>query len=113
MDEKVWGPSKQEDFVAAQSFLGLLFPDTSATEIANQFIDIEVTIKNATDILRAAGYPVPKEHEVENWLNEDETLSPVLLARTLERRLLIVDGYERLCESFELTKDREVPVRLI
>ncbi|WP_294273197.1 hypothetical protein [uncultured Chryseobacterium sp.] len=39
-------------------------------------------------------------------------LSPILLVRGKER-LIIADGYHRLCCSYYLTEDLEVPCRLV
>jgi len=53
-------------------------------------------------------------HVQENFkkIKANKKLSPILLVRSANE-LIIADGYHRLCCSYYLTEDLDVPCRLI
>ena len=75
-----------------------------------------VTIKKkAKDILRASELdllPKTNYHVMENIrkVKKGKKLSPVLLLR--DGKLVIADGYHRLCSIYYLSEDLEVPCRI-
>src|SRR5882724_6324409 len=107
MDEKVWGKLKRETFADAEEFLALLMPVTQANEIANKLMEAPDFKATARNIIRAAELPllsVVTEVHSSDRVRPEEPYSPVLAVRfTGERKLTIVDGYERLCQSVYLT----------
>ncbi|WP_211309874.1 hypothetical protein ABZR88_05130 [Mucilaginibacter yixingensis] len=73
--------------------------------------------KKSKDILRASRLPLLPEdniHVQENLkkIKKKKKLSPILLVRS-ETGLIIADGYHRLCCSYYVTEDLEVPCRLV
>jgi hypothetical protein len=105
-----------KDFPAALDYLELHFELEEASELVNKLLKVVTIKKKAKDIFRASGLPLLPEdnRHVKNNLRKfkDGTkLSPVLLVRH-EGKLIIADGYHRLCASYYLSEDLEVPCRL-
>ena len=74
----------------------------------------------AKDILRAAGLPLLAVDDPEvatdvKKVAKGQPLSPVLLVRgdlAAGRPLQIADGYHRVCASYHLSEDTEIPCRI-
>lgn len=113
-----WLADPQEhDFPAAYDYLELLLsPEESKVFVSK--LRAAVTIKKKSkDILRASGLillPETNRHVKENLrkIKKEEKLSPILLVR-INGKLIIADGYHRLCSSYYFTEDLEVPCRLV
>ena len=75
----------------------------------------------AKDILRAARLQLLPADDPEvardlKHVTKGKPLSPILLVRgelSLDRPLQIADGYHRLCASYHLSQDTEIPCRLV
>lgn len=116
MKKSIWLSDPEEhDFPAASDFLSLLYPDKIAYEITERLKKEKTLTKKAKDILRAGGLPLlPKEniHVKQNLqkVKKGKKLSPVLLVR--DEKLVIADGYHRVCAIYYLSEDIEVPCRI-
>ena len=105
------------DYLAAVDYLELLYPRAKALKTADQLKKVPTLVKKAKDIFRASGLPLlPKDNEhvqrnLEKFKKEKQ-LSPLLLVRGHEK-LIIADGYHRMCASYYLTEDLEVRCRLV
>lgn len=105
------------DFPAAFDYLELLFETETANNFAEKLKQAKTIHKKSKDIFRASRLPLlPKDniHVKENFkkIKNKKKLSPILLVRGQEQ-LIIADGYHRLCCSYYLTEDLEVPCRLL
>lgn len=105
------------DFPAALDFLELIYPPATARKKVALLKKAPTIRKKAKDIFRASGLPLlPKDnvHVQKNLakFKERHALSPLLLVRGHEK-LIIADGYHRLCASYYLTEDLEVACRLV
>jgi disulfide oxidoreductase YuzD len=72
-------------------------------------------MKKAKDILRASELPLLAKdniHVKENLqkVKKGKKLSPVLLVR--DSKLIIADGYHRVCAIYYLSEDLQVPCRI-
>lgn len=108
---------EDHDFPAALDYLELLFTPDKASEIVQKLKEATTITKKSKDILRAsklALLPDTNIHIKENLkkVEKNKKLSPILLVRG-EHELIIADGYHRLCCSYYLTEDLEVPCRLV
>ncbi|UHO39598.1 hypothetical protein H5J24_05795 [Chryseobacterium capnotolerans] len=108
---------EDHDFPAALDYLELLFTPDKAWEIVQKLKEASTITKKSKDILRAsklALLPDTNIHVKENLkkVEKNKKLSPILLVRG-EHELIIADGYHRLCCSYYLTEDLEVPCRLV
>jgi hypothetical protein len=116
MKNKIWITVPEEhDFPAALDFLSLLYPDAVAGEIVERLKNGETINKKAKDILRASEMPLlPKDNiHVKQDLQKVKSgkkLSPILLVR--DGKLIIADGYHRVCSIYYLSEDLEVPCRI-
>ncbi|AQX09863.1 hypothetical protein [Elizabethkingia ursingii] len=114
----IWLEEPEEhDFPAAQDYLELLFVPDEAKKIVAKLKKAPTIKKKSKDILRAsklALLPETNIHVKENLkkVEKNKKLSPILLVRS-QNELIIADGYHRLCCSYYLTEDLEVPCRLV
>ncbi|MCL1668905.1 hypothetical protein BAS09_01500 [Elizabethkingia ursingii] len=114
----IWLEEPEEhDFPAAQDYLELLFVPDEAKKIVAKLKKAPTIKKKSKDILRAsklALLPETNIHVKENLkkVEKNKKLSPILLVRG-QNELIIADGYHRLCCSYYLTEDLEVPCRLV
>lgn len=116
--DTIWMKEPEEhDFPAAQDYLELLFITTQAEKFVEELKKASTIMKKSKDILRAsklALLPETNIHVKENLkkVEKNKKLSPILLVRG-QNELIIADGYHRLCCSYYLTEDLEVPCRLV
>lgn len=116
--DSIWMKEPEDhDFPAAQDYLELLFKPDEAKKIVDKLKKAPTITKKSKDILRAsklALLPETNIHVKENLkkVEKNKKLSPILLVRG-QNELIIADGYHRLCCSYYLTEDLEVPCRLI
>jgi hypothetical protein len=116
--DNIWMKEPQEhDFPAAQDYLELLFLPDHVHKIVEELKKAPTIMKKSKDILRAsrlALLPETNIHVKENLkkVQKNKKLSPILLVRG-QNDLIIADGYHRLCCSYYLTEDLEVPCRLV
>ncbi len=114
----IWLKNPEEhDFPAALDYLELIFETKKANTLVNKLKEAKTISKKSKDIFRASRLPLlPKDniHVKENLkkIKNKKKLSPILLVRGNEN-LIIADGYHRLCCSYYLTEDLEVPCRLV
>jgi hypothetical protein len=116
MKEEFWLPAPEEhDYPAAFDFLTLLYPEDLANQMISRLKKAGMIKKKSKDILRASNLPLlPKDniHVKENLkkVNKGKKLSPILLVR--DSKLIIADGYHRVCAIYYLSEDLEVPCRI-
>ena len=109
MKNDIWIAEPEEhDFPAALDFLDLLFSSSLAEEIVARLRTSQTIMKKAKDLLRASELPLlPKDniHVKSNLekVKSGKKLSPILLVR--DGKLLIADGYHRLCSIYYLSED--------
>ena len=105
------------DFPAAADYLQLLFSEAETKVIVEALQHAPPIIKKAKDILRASQLsmlPDTNVHVKENLkkVKKGNKLSPILLVRH-DYKLIIADGYHRMCAAFYLSEDLEIPCRLV
>lgn len=117
MKNKIWlNDPESHDFSAAADFLSLLYPEAIANQIAERLKNAATIKKKAKDILRASDLsllPQTNFHVREDMrkVKRGKKLSPILLVR--DGKLIIADGYHRVCSIYYLSEDLEVPCRII
>jgi hypothetical protein len=107
---------EQHDYPAAGDFLSLLV-DASVVSVV---VAAPVEHRKAKDLLRAAGLALlgPDNHHVARDLakvHDGVGLSPVLLVRgdlRAGRPLVVADGYHRICASYHLDEDTDIPCKV-
>jgi hypothetical protein len=116
-----WADAPAEhDYPAAAAFLQLITTPTVAKVLTGLLSQAPTERHAAKDILRAARLPLlpADDPEVAKDLKkvaEGTPLSPILLVRgELEtgRALQIADGYHRVCASYHLSENTQIPCRV-
>jgi uncharacterized protein (DUF1015 family) len=117
-DKNIWLDEPEEhDFPAALDYLELNFKPEVAAILVDKLKNAETIIKKSKDILRASKLVLlshENRHVQDNFkkIKDGKKLSPILLVRS-QNELIIADGYHRLCSSYYLTEDLDVPCRLV
>ena len=122
MKHEHWMPFPEEhDFPAATDYLSLVFPQKQAEELTTALKSAKVETKKAKDLLRSSGLEALPKDNVHvrrdlDKIDKGELLSPVLLVRGSAPqgvRLIIADGYHRICASYLLDEDADIPCLLV
>jgi len=111
----------EHDFPAAADYLSLVFSDQTAAALVDGLKGVEKLDRKAKDLLRASRLtllPRDNPHVAADLkkVSGGERLSPVLLVRGQAEKglpLLIADGYHRICASYHLDEDADIPCRLV
>jgi hypothetical protein len=110
----------EHDYPAAQAYLSLIAPPDVVDRLVTGLRSAEVIHQKAKDILRASGLRLletanPHVAADLKKINKGRELSPVLLVRgdlATDRRLQIADGYHRVCASYHVDENTDIPCRL-
>jgi len=110
---------ESHDYPAALSYLSLICTPKVAKALVRELERAPITIFKAKDVFRASRLSllgVSNAH-VERDRQKIATrmpISPVLLVRdTAHARLIIADGYHRLCAVYEHDEDAEIPCKIV
>jgi hypothetical protein len=110
----------EHDYPAAEDYLSLVTSPAEARSLARRLRVAPIVRRKAKDLLRASRLPVlaPDNFHVAKDLKkvaEGTLLSPVLLVRgrlRMDTPLIVADGYHRICASYHLDEDADIPCRL-
>jgi hypothetical protein len=109
----------ENDYPAAELFLSLLFSSKKASAYVKKLRKAGTVKFQAKDILRAAEVPIDKV-KVYDWAKQKEEiesgtpLSPLLLVRQGNGgRLIVADGFHRLCAAFAANQGGSVPCKIV
>jgi hypothetical protein len=109
------------DYPAALDYLTLVIPDAVASATVDALRAAPLMRRKAKDLLRASQLPPlpPTNVHVAKDLDKvkrGQRLSPVLLVRGDQAAgmpLVVADGYHRICASYQLDEDAEIPCRMV
>ena len=110
---------RKHDYPAAKSYLSLIFQPKTAETAAKKMESAEITLLPAKDIFRASGVSllgVSNSHVEKDRARIilSEKLSPLLLFRDTNRaKLIIADGYHRLCAVYTFDEDAMIPCKIV
>ena len=110
---------QKHDYPAAQSYLQLSMEPRAAKKLIDKLRRAKLTQFAAKDVFRASGLSllgVSDSHVQEQrmLIIEDQALSPILLHRDRRSgRLIIGDGYHRLCAVYTFNEDAMIPCIII
>lgn len=109
------------DYPAAADYLSLIMGTGEAAKVVAELRRAELTRRKAKDLLRASRLellPADNVH-VKKDLGKAQSghlLSPVLLVRgqlDADVPLTVADGYHRICASYHLDEDADIPCRIV
>jgi hypothetical protein len=107
------------DYPAAESYLGLLFNDEQVAKMISQLKRAPLVQFKAKDIFRASRLSllgVSNSHVDKDWekIRKGQSLSPLLLIRDEPNgKVVIADGYHRLCAVYGIDEDALIPCKII
>jgi len=120
-DHEHWKQEPDEhDYPAAADYLSLVVEPAVAGAVVERLRTAPLEHRKAKDLLRASGLPLlpPDNRHVARDLDKVRhgvKLSPVLLVRgdlAAGRPLAVADGYHRICASYHLDENTDIPCRL-
>jgi hypothetical protein len=120
-DKQHWKSEPEEhDYPAAASYLSLLLAPATVDSVVAALRAASISHWKAKDLLRASGLallPSDNPHVSSDLkkVSKGQELSPVLLVRgDMEnaRPLEIADGYHRICASWHLDENADIPCRM-
>jgi len=111
----------EHDYPAAADYLTLVLADKQVKRVVAALRTAPQVRKKAKDIERASGLPMlsatnPHVAADLKKVKNGEALSPILLVRgrwTDGAPLMIADGYHRMCASYLLDENAEIPCRIV
>ena len=110
---------QRHDYPAAASYLALFFRKREVTELVERLKRAKAGEFKAKDLFRASGLSllgVSNSHVEADRAKilAREPLSPLLLVRAPEwGKVIIADGYHRLCAVYSFDEDSNIPCRIV
>lgn len=111
------------DFDAAEEYLRLLATPAIAKSVADELRNSNAPLEwyKAKDLLRASRLPLLLGSNVHvakdlRKIKDGEKLSPILVLRgdwERDSALGVADGYHRICASYFLDENAEIPCRIV
>jgi len=109
---------EDHDYPAALSYLSLLYNKRTAAAHVNRLKRASMSKFKAKDIFRASRLPllgISNAHAKEDRkrIQSGAALSPLLLIRdSVNGKVIIADGYHRLCAAYSFNEDVDVPCKI-
>ena len=110
---------EDQNFPAAEAYLALIYPPKRARKFVAALKAAQPVAFKAKDIFRASGlsllgvsnYQVEKDRQ---RIRQGVALSPILLVRDeLNGRVVVADGYHRLCAVYGFNEEESIPCRIV
>lgn len=115
-----WLPEPDaKNYPAAESYLGLLYDDKTVKVIVSNLKDVPITQFKAKDIFRASGLSLlgisnSQVQKNRDKIEDGEPLSPILLLRDQRNgKVVIADGYHRMCAVYSYHEDELIPCKIV
>ena len=111
--------SQPHVYLAAASYLNLIFDDQTSVELIKKLKSVPFSSFKAKDIFRAANVSllgISNSHvdKDRKKIKKEISLSPILLVRdTANGKVIIADGYHRLCAVYSYDEDAVIPCKII
>jgi hypothetical protein len=119
MKIKWLGKPRKEDYSAAAIYLSLTMTPSAAKSAARRMQNARISTVAAKGIFRASGLSLlgVSDSHVEKdigRISKKEKLPPLLLYRDkINNKLIIADGYHRLCAVYKLDEDAMIPCKIV
>jgi len=109
---------EEHDYPAAKSYLSLLYDEQTANAHVDELRRAPLVGFKAKDIFRASGLSLLGISNVhvekdQQKLQSGHELSPLLLIRdSVNGKVIIADGYHRLCAVYSYNEDAVIPCKI-
>ena len=110
---------EEQDYPAAASYLSLLYDNHQVEGLVTKLRKQTITKFKAKDIFRASGLSllgVSNSHVEKDRkkISDGKSLSPILLVRDDKNgKVIIADGYHRLCAVYSYNEDAQIPCKIV
>lgn len=110
---------EEKNYPAAESFLGLIYDNKTVKTIVNHLKSVQLSQFKSKDIFRASGLSllgISNFHvEIDRKkIESGNPLSPILLLRDERNsKVIVVDGYHRLCAVYSFNEDELIPCKIV
>jgi disulfide oxidoreductase YuzD len=110
---------EEHDYPAAESYLTILYHGETVTEMIAKLRSAAIVQFKAKDIFRASqlsllGVSNSHVEKDRDKILKEKSLSPLLLVRDQQNgKVIIADGYHRLCAIYEFNEDALIPCKII
>jgi hypothetical protein len=107
------------DYPAAASYLSLIFPPKATKKLVKQLRKTEMQEFHAKDIFRATRLPLlgADNYHVKKVcakILQGQEISPILLVRDEPNgKVIIADGYHRMCAVYTFDEDAVLPCKIV
>jgi hypothetical protein len=110
---------EEHDYPAANSYLTLAYDERKAGADVEKLKAAKIEMFKAKDIFRASGLSLLG---VSNWhvakdkekIESGKKISPLLLVRDpVQGRVIVADGYHRLCAVYSYDEDAVIPCKIV
>lgn len=119
-NEIKWLPDVEDkDYPAAQSYLGLIHSDAEVIGLVNKLKTAKIVQYKSKDIFRASGLSLlgisnSRVEKDRKKIKDGTPLSPLLLVRDIiNGKVVIADGYHRLCAVYSVNEDEWIPCKIV
>ncbi len=110
---------EDRDYPAAKSYLSLIYDVATVKEIVKKLKRATVSEYKSKDIFRASALSllgVSNKHVERDRMKIESgiELSPILLVRSsVNGKVIIADGYHRLCAVYSYDEDAVIPCKVV
>ena len=110
---------EDHDYPAAESYLSLLYDGVTTAKLLQHLRMAPVSQFKAKDVFRASGLSllgVSNSHvqRDSDKIESSKPLSPLLLVRDQGNgKVVIADGYHRLCAVYAVDEDALIPCKIV
>jgi disulfide oxidoreductase YuzD len=110
---------QKKDYAAAESYLTLHFEPAAAKKIVQTLEAAEKSEFAAKDIFRASELPLLSDRDSHVEMDRakiimGEEMTPILLVRTNGNgKVIIADGYHRICAVYMFDQDASIPCKIV
>jgi hypothetical protein len=110
---------EEHDYPAAESYLNLIYDPDTAARFVQLLKAAAMTEFKSKDIFRASGLSllgVSNSHVGKNLkkMQAGKALSPLLLVRDKANgKVVIADGYHRMCAVYTVNEDALIPCKIV
>jgi hypothetical protein len=110
---------EDHDYPAALSYLSLIYQVDRAAYHVDKLKEADMSEFKAKDIFRASGLSllgVSNAHvkKDQDKIEDGRALSPLLLVRDTENgKVVVADGYHRLCAVYSYHEDALIPCKIV
>lgn len=110
---------EEHNYPAARSYLRLIYDAPTTERLVRKLRAAPTSSFKSRDIFRASQLPLlglSNEHlrSDQKKIRKGKKLSPLLLVRdTPNGKVVIADGYHRLCAVYTFDEDAEIPCKIV